>query len=112
MSEWRASFEAAIAITKTKIRAVQVMPDCYSREPGFAIDRGGAFVRSMPRKPIGLTPAVACAFVRDMQAFFAAGHVTIKKDTIAARQMHGLREYQGPREKPIRITDTRESSRR
>jgi hypothetical protein len=71
VSEWRASFEAAIAITKTKIRAVQVMPDCYSREPGFAIDRGSAFVRSMPRERIELPPAVACAFVRDMQASFA-----------------------------------------
>jgi len=32
----------------------------------------------MPRKPLELPPEVARAFVRDMKAFFACGHDTIK----------------------------------
>jgi hypothetical protein len=35
--EWRASFEAAIAITKIKMRAAQVMSIFYDCESGFAI---------------------------------------------------------------------------
>jgi hypothetical protein len=58
----------------------------------------------MPRKPIELPPEVAEAFVADMRAFFAEAN-QIKRDEIAARQMSVLRQYQGPREKPVRIPD-------
>jgi len=56
----------------------------------------------MPRKPIELPPAVARQFVEDMRAFYAEKN-PIKRDEIAGRQMYSLREYQGPREKPVRI---------
>jgi hypothetical protein len=47
----------------------------------------------MPRKPIELPPAVARAFVRDMKAFFACGHDTIKADGIAVGALHSLRQH-------------------
>ena len=47
------------------------------------------------------------AFVRDMHAFFAE-KASIKRDAIAARQMSALRQYQQPREKPVRIPDVKE----
>ncbi len=56
----------------------------------------------MPRKPIELPPAIARRFVDDMHAFYAEPN-PIKRDEIAGRQMFVLREYQGPREKPVRI---------
>jgi len=59
----------------------------------------------MPREQIELPPKVAKAFVKDMRAFFAAGRNTIKADEIAARQLHALRAYQGPREKKLKLTD-------
>lgn len=55
-----------------------------------------------------LPPEVARAFVRDMRAYFAAGHDQIKADGIAAQQLRALREYLGPRDKKLRITDVRE----
>jgi hypothetical protein len=44
----------------------------------------GAYIRSMPRKPIELPPVVARAFVKNMRAFLAEEN-TIKRDEIAAR---------------------------
>jgi hypothetical protein len=61
----------------------------------------------MPRKPIELPPAVARRFVEHMVAFFAETD-PIKRDAIAAEQMTVLQQYQGPREKPLRVTDVRE----
>jgi hypothetical protein len=58
----------------------------------------------MPREPIELTPEVARAFVADMRAYFAAPNQT-KQHEIAARQLHALRQYQGPREKKLRLSD-------
>ena len=58
----------------------------------------------MPRKPIELPPAVARRFVEDMRAEKSA----IKRDEISGRQMHALKEYQGPREKSVRIPDVKE----
>ncbi len=46
-------------------------------------------------KPIELPPAVARRFVEDMRTYFAEKNA-IKRDEIAGRQMHVLREYQGP----------------
>ncbi len=64
----------------------------------------------MPRKPIGLPPEVAEAFVADMRAYFAEKNA-IKRDEIAGRQMSVLRRYQGPREKPVRIPDIKDMFR-
>jgi hypothetical protein len=59
----------------------------------------------MPHKPIELPPAVARDFIRDMRAFFAAGHNTIKADAIAAQQLHALREHYPGR---LRLTDVKD----
>ena len=64
----------------------------------------------MPRKPIELPPAVAGRFVDDKHAFYAEPN-PIKRDEIAGRQMSVLRQYQGPREKPVRIPDVKEMFR-
>jgi hypothetical protein len=51
------------------------------------------YLQPMPRKPIEPPPEVAKAFVRDVHAFFAAGHNTIKTDGMAANQLHALKQY-------------------
>jgi hypothetical protein len=56
----------------------------------------------MPAKPTELPPTVARAFVRDMRAFHAEKS-PIKRDEIASRQIHVLRQYQGKRERPIKL---------
>jgi hypothetical protein len=61
----------------------------------------------MPREPIELPPAVARRFLEDMHAYFAEKNA-IKRDEIAGGQMHVLRRYQGPREKPLRIPHIKE----
>jgi hypothetical protein len=61
----------------------------------------------MHRKPIELTPAIPRSFVQDMCAFFAEPN-PIKRDEIAGRQMHALREYQGPWERPLKLHDVKE----
>jgi hypothetical protein len=45
--------------------------------------------------------------MEELRAFFAEGS-PIKRDEIAGRQMSVLRQYQGPREKPVRIPDIKE----
>jgi hypothetical protein len=45
-----------------------------------------------------------------MLAFYA-GTNPIKRDEIAVRQMSVLRQYQGPQEKPVRISDVKEMFR-
>ena len=45
-----------------------------------------------------------------MRAYFAEKNA-IKRDEIAGRQMSVLRQYQGPREKPVRIPDVKEKFR-
>jgi hypothetical protein len=42
-----------------------------------------------------------------MRALFGAKD-SIKKDEIAARQIHVLRQYQGKRERPIKLHEVRE----
>ena len=54
---------------------------------------------------IDLPPDVPRAFVRDMHAFFACGHDTIKADAIAAQQLHALREHCPGK---LRLTDVKE----
>jgi hypothetical protein len=57
----------------------------------------------MPRKPIELPPAVARVF-EDMHAFLKEENA-IKRDAIAARQLHALRPYNPPRAKKLRLSD-------
>ena len=56
----------------------------------------------MPRKPLELPPEVARNFVRDMRAFFACGHDTIKADGIAANTLHSLKQHYSGK---LRLTD-------
>jgi hypothetical protein len=48
---------------------------------------------------------VAKAFVRDMRAFFAAGHNTIKADGIAAQQLYLLKQHYPGK---LKLTDVKE----
>jgi hypothetical protein len=61
----------------------------------------------MARKPLDLPMAAAKAFIKDMKAFHAEPNA-IKRDEIASRQLHALREFQGPRDKKLRIHDIKE----
>jgi hypothetical protein len=61
----------------------------------------------MPRKPLDLPMRIAKAFIKDMRAFHAEPN-EIKRDEIAGRQMDALRQFQGPREKPVRIPHIKE----
>ena len=58
----------------------------------------------MPRKLLELPPEVARRFVRDMRAFFACGHDTIKTDGIAANTLHSLRQHDSGK---LRLTDVK-----
>jgi hypothetical protein len=59
------------------------------------------------RPPFELPPEVGRSFVEDMRAYFAEldGH---KRDEIAARQLHALRQHQPQREKKLRLSDVKE----
>lgn len=61
----------------------------------------------MARKPIELPPEVARKFVEDMRAYLKEPS-ELKRDVIAARQMHILNEHARPGDKPVRIPDVRE----
>jgi hypothetical protein len=56
----------------------------------------------MKMKDIEIPPEVAEAFVRDMRAFFAEKS-PLKRDEIAGRQIHVLRQYQEKSERPIEL---------
>jgi len=58
----------------------------------------------MLRKQLELPPESAKAFVRDRRLFFKAKDQN-KRDEIAARQRSALSEFQGPRDKKLRVTD-------
>ena len=58
------------------------------------------------RRPIELPPAVARAFVKDMKSFFAEEDKH-RQDLIAVRQLNALKDHQGPREKPLRLSDVK-----
>jgi hypothetical protein len=51
-----------------------------------------AYIWFVPRKPIELPLAVARAFVKDMRAFLVEKNA-IKRDEIAARQLHALKQH-------------------
>jgi hypothetical protein len=56
---------------------------------------------------LNLPPNVARAFRTDLRAYWAQddGH---KRDDIAVRQLHSLKEYQSPRDKPLRLSDVKQ----
>ena len=54
-----------------------------------------------------LPPEVARRFVEDMEAFFTEPKA-IKRDEIAARQLHALREHRRPRDPKLRLSDVKE----
>lgn len=60
----------------------------------------------MPRSPLDLPPDVACAFMADLDAYFAA-ETGFDKDAIAARQLRVLRDYLRPSDGKLRTTDVR-----
>jgi hypothetical protein len=45
-----------------------------------------------------------------MRSYFAEEN-RYKQDEIALRQLHALKEHQGPREKPLRLSDVKEMIR-
>jgi hypothetical protein len=51
---------------------------------------------------IEIPPEVAEAFVRDMRAFYAEKN-PLKREVIARRQIHVLRQYQEKHERPIKL---------
>jgi hypothetical protein len=61
----------------------------------------------MLRKPLELPPDVARRFAEDMRAFFAEKN-GVKRDEIAARQLHVLRGYQRQGEKRLRLFEVKE----
>ena len=69
---------------------------------GFYASNGTA--AWVTRKPLDLPPSVARAFGKDMRAYFAEDDAH-RRDAIAARQLHALREVQGPNEKELRLSD-------
>jgi hypothetical protein len=58
-------------------------------------------------KPLDLPPSVARAFVEDMPTYFV-GENPIKRDAIAVRQLHALKEHQRSREKALRLSDVKQ----
>ncbi len=58
----------------------------------------------MPRKPIELPPGTARRFVDDMRAYFAETNI-IKRDGIAARELHTLRQHYAGK---LRLIDVKE----
>jgi hypothetical protein len=61
----------------------------------------------MAERQLELPPEVAHAFVEDTRAYFAEPNA-VKRDEIAAHQLHVLRAYQRPREKKLRLSDVKE----
>ncbi|MFB9268636.1 hypothetical protein ACFFWD_36900 [Bradyrhizobium erythrophlei] len=59
------------------------------------------------RKPIDLPPSVAQRFMVDMWAYFAETD-PLKRDEIAARQLHVLNDYRSQREPRLRLSDIKE----
>jgi hypothetical protein len=57
-------------------------------------------------KPLDLPAAIAHAFVEDALAYFDEKD-QIKRDVIAVKQLHVLKQHQGPREKPLRLSDVK-----
>lgn len=54
----------------------------------------------MPLKPIELSPAVSRRFFEDMSAFHAKPNA-IKREEVAARQLHALKQYYAGKLRPL-----------
>jgi hypothetical protein len=63
-----------------------------------------AHLRPIPSKPIELPTEVAKTFVRA----FHTEKSTLKRDEIASRQIHVLRQYQGKNERPIKLAEVKQ----
>jgi hypothetical protein len=63
--------------------------------------------KGMTRLPLNLPPEVAKRFMRDMRAFLAEPKA-IKRDEIAARQLHALNQHLRPRDRRLRLVDMKE----
>jgi hypothetical protein len=59
------------------------------------------------RKPQELPPEVARRFFEDMRAFHRERNA-IKRDEIAARQLHALAGYLRPSDRKLRLSDLKE----
>ena len=59
------------------------------------------------RKPLELRPEAARRFFEDMRAFHGE-RSPIKRDEIAARQLHALRGYLRSRDRKLRLSDVKE----
>ena len=69
---------------------------------GQGIRKGG-----LKLKDIEIPPDVAQRFVEDMRAFHAEKS-PLKRDEIASRQIHVLRQYQGKSERPIKLHEVKQ----
>ena len=58
------------------------------------------------RAPLEIPPTVARQFMADLQAYYAESDAA-KRDEIAGRQLHALRQYQRPREQKFRLADVK-----
>lgn len=65
---------------------------------------------SSTRKELGLPPDIARSFVEDMHAFHAEKD-SLKRDEIAARQIHVLRQYQAKNDQPIELHEVKQMFR-
>jgi hypothetical protein len=63
-------------------------------------------LRAMFRKKLDLPPEVARAFMRDMKAYFAEGDGD-KRNVIAVRQLHALKDQRGMRDKKLGLSDVK-----
>ncbi len=61
----------------------------------------------MRNKPLTLPLSIAKAFLRDMHAYFAEKS-SLKRDEIASRQVHVLRQFQGKHDRPLKLHQVRE----
>jgi hypothetical protein len=73
------------------LQETSAQKDYSKNRSRFAIVGRRACIRAMPIF-IELPPAVARRFVEDMRAFHAEPNA-IKRDEIAARQLHGLKQH-------------------
>jgi hypothetical protein len=73
------------------LQETSAQKDYSKNRSRFAIVGRRAYIQAMP-KFIELPPAVARRFVEDMRAFHAESNA-IKRDEVAARQLHTLRQH-------------------
>ena len=64
-------------------------------------------MKELRGKPLELPPEVARRFFEDMRAFHRERN-PIKRDDIAARQLHALSGHLRPRDRKLRLSDVKE----